>query len=105
MAPEDYVFSARWAGTNGEAPKPGRGLFLKGASVGGLLPASSQRPWPSKTITTIASSWRIAAARRKWSLDEAGRASPGFSAQRWIGYFDGTLGSDPPCIKIVRTMG
>ena len=30
MAPEDYVFSARWAGTNGEAPKPGRGLFLRG---------------------------------------------------------------------------
>jgi hypothetical protein len=27
--------------------------------------------------------------------DEAGGATPGFSAQQWTGYFDGTLGSDP----------
>jgi hypothetical protein len=47
MAPEDYVFSAKWAGTNGEAPKPGRGLFLEGR----LSWRPSESPQPQQGIS------------------------------------------------------
>jgi hypothetical protein len=32
---------------------------------------------------------------RSLKRDEAEGATPGFSAQRWAGFFDGTMGSDP----------